>query len=96
MKAGLSCGPRDALMVALGKRVRRVPIGAVNIVLSVLVFTIGWLLGGTIGLGTFINMFGVGIIMDAVFLILRFEPRDVEQEGLLETAQAFLSTIKTK
>ena len=96
MKAGLSCGPRDALIVALGKRVRRIPIGAVNITLSVLVFTVGWLLGGTVGLGTFINMFGVGIVMDAVFRILRFEPRDIEHEGLMETVRAFLAAIKTK
>lgn len=96
MKAGLSCGPRDALIVALGKRVRRVSIGTVNIVMSVLVFTIGYFLGGTIGLGTFINMFGVGVITDIVFKILHFEPRDITHEGLAETLQEFLHSVKQK
>lgn len=94
MKAGLSCGPRDAMMVALGKRVRRVSMGVVNVVLSVVVFTVGYLLGGTVGLGTLINMFGTGIILDIVFRICRFEPRDVNQEGLAQTVQAFLRAVR--
>ena len=96
MKAGLSCGPRDAMMVAIGKRVRRVSMGVVNVVLSVVVFTVGYILGGTVGLGTLINMFGTGLVLDVVFRICRFEPRDIEQEGLAETVQRFFEAIHTK
>jgi len=96
MKAGLSCGPRDAMMVAIGKRVRRVSMGVVNVLLSVIVFSIGYVLGGTVGLGTLINMFGTGIILDIVFRICRFEPRDINQEGLAETVQAFLTAVRVK
>lgn len=96
MRAGLSCGPRDALMVALGKRIRKVPMGAVNIILSTVVLGVGYVLGGTVGLGTLINIFGTGFILEAVFRIMRFEPRDVEQEGFAETTQAFLRARKNR
>lgn len=89
MRAGLSCGPRDALMVALGKRVSRFPIGGVNIAMSLAVLLVGVLLGGSLGVGTAINLFGTGMIMEAVFRLLRFEPRSVTHEGLAQTARAF-------
>ena len=34
MKAALGCGPRDALMVGVGKRLRKLPIGMVSILIS--------------------------------------------------------------
>lgn len=81
MSAGLSCGPRDAMMVGLGKRVRKVPIGAVSIAINVTAAAVGFLLGGSIGLGTVIFMLAGGVIMQAVFHLLRFEPRDVVHVG---------------
>ncbi len=82
MSAGLGCGPRDALMVGVGKRLRKLPIGAVSITISVVVALLGALLGGSIGLGTIIFMFCNGIIMQAVFKVIHFEPRDVKHVGL--------------
>ena len=94
MKAGLSCGPRDALMVAFGKRVRKIPIGAVNIAMSVAVLLIGYFLGGTVGLGTLINMVATGVVLEIVFRICRFEARDVEHEGLAQTVQKLMIACK--
>ena len=82
MKAGLGCGPRDALMVGVGKRLRKLPIGAVSVLISLVVLTIGWILGGSVGLGTLIFMFCGGIVMQIVFKIIRFEPRDITHVGL--------------
>jgi len=89
MLAGLSCGPRDSFMVALGKRLPRLTIGTVNIIQCLIVSAIAWLLGGQIGIGTVIALFGTGIIMDLVFKIVRFEPRNVTHEGLGGTVAAF-------
>ena len=89
MKEGLSCGPRDALMVAIGKRLPMVSVGTVCIVMSLIVLTIGYFLGGSIGLGTVINLFGAGIIMDAVFHLLHFDPRVIKHESLWETTVEF-------
>lgn len=95
MKAALSCGPRDALMVALGRRVTRVSIGTVNILLSLAVLTAGTLLGSRVGPGTLIGLFGTGVVMDLVFHLLRFEPRTVVNEGAAQTWSAFTAAWRT-
>lgn len=94
MIAALSCGPRDSLLVGLGKRLSKLPIGWVNILLNLAVAIVAFLLGGQIGLGTIIALFGTGIIMDIVFQIVRFEPRNVVHEGLPQTVAAFLNAAK--
>ena len=94
MLAGLSCGPRDAFLVGLGKKLYKLPIGWVNIILNLMVAVVAFVLGGQIGLGTIIALFGTGIIMDIVFKIVRFEPRNVPHEGLLETMSEFMKVLK--
>ena len=94
MLAGLSCGPRDAFLVGLGKKLPRLPIGRVNIILNLAVALVAFLLGGQIGLGTVIALLGTGIIMDLVFKLVRFEPRSVTHEGLLDTIRAFAKAAK--
>lgn len=85
MGAALSCGPRDALLVALGRRMRRLPIGFVQILLQSCALAIGWLLGGPVGAGTLVAVLGIGLAMQAVFRVMKFDPRDLEQEGLGKT-----------
>ena len=94
MKAALSCGPRDALMVALGKRLSRISIGTANILLSLFVLAAGTLLGSRVGVGTVVSLFGAGIIMDFVFYLCRFEPRSVTHEGITQTLSALRSAWK--
>ena len=94
MLAGLSCGPRDAFLVGLGKKLYKLPIGWVNIILNLMVAVVAFVLGGQIGLGTIIALFGTGIIMDIVFKIVRFEPRNVTHEGLLETISELMKVLK--
>ena len=59
-------------------------------VILVAVFTAGWLLGAPVGIGTLITVFGIGTIMQAVFHVLHFEPRDVTQTGFIEAIQILL------
>ena len=91
MKAGQCCGPRDALLVGLGKRLSRVPIGAVQIALWAAVLLAGWLLGGAVGVGTLISTVGAGAVMQAVYNIIRFEPRDVRHRDVLEITRVLLA-----
>ena len=42
----------------------------------------GWLLGGPVGLGTLLSVFGIGAAMQLVFALVRFEPRQVRHESL--------------
>ena len=93
MGAGMSCGPRDALLVAIGKRLPKLSIGLVSIGLMCLVTVAGALLGGLTGLGTILTMFGMGICMDLVFHLMHFEPRVIHQEGLRETWADFKTAL---
>ena len=84
MGAGLGFGPRDTMMVGLGKRFRTIPIGAVQTAILVVVLCAGWLLGAPVGIGTLITVFGLGTTMQMVFKVLHFDPRGIEQTGFVE------------
>jgi uncharacterized protein len=51
LTCGLGAGPRDGLMTGLHERTG-VRVGRIRMALEVSVLLIGWLLGGTIGIGT--------------------------------------------
>ncbi len=57
--ANLGAGPRDGLMIGLQK-VTNLPIAAVRATLEVTVVSVGWYLGGTVGIGTLLFAFGIG------------------------------------
>lgn len=86
--ASLGCGPRDALMVALGKRLPNVPIGIVRGIIEGTVLLIGWILGAKVGIGTVISVFGISFILETTFKILRFDVTNVEHESVRDTVKA--------
>ncbi len=57
--ANLGPGPRDGLMIGLQKKTN-LPIAAVRAFLEITVMSIGWYLGGTVGVGTLLFAFGIG------------------------------------
>lgn len=71
--AGLGPGPRDGLMTGLVTRTGR-SVRLVRTTIEATVLTIGWLLGGTVGVGTVIYAFGIGPLVQ---LILRMVPARV-------------------
>ena len=85
MKGEQCCGPRDSLLVGLGKRLPKVPIGFVEVLLWAAVLLAGWLLGGPVGIGTLISTFGAGLVMQVVYNLLKFEPRKVIHMDVLQT-----------
>ena len=69
--ANLGPGPRDGLMIGLQKKTN-LPIALVRAVLEITVMSIGWYLGGTVGVGTLLFAFGIGpCIALSLFLINR-------------------------
>jgi uncharacterized membrane protein YczE len=56
---GLGPGPRDGLMTALHKR-SGIRIGRVRLAIESTVLVAGWLLGGTVGLGTLLFALLIG------------------------------------
>ncbi|MHC1787475.1 MAG: YitT family protein [Christensenellales bacterium] len=85
ISAGLGSGPRDSLMVAIGKRLPKVPIGAVRGLLEGTVLLIGWSLGAKVGLGTVIAVASISVIMQYTFRIMRFQVREVRHESIADT-----------
>ena len=83
MSAEQCCGPRDSLLVGLGKRMPKVPIGIVEVILWAVVLLAGYLLGGPVGIGTLISTFGAGLVMQLVYNLIRFEPRKLQHRDVL-------------
>ncbi len=89
MRCGQCCGPRDSLLVGLGKRLPQLPIGVVGMLLWAVVLLAGWLMGGPVGIGTLLGAFGTGAVMNVVYDRLRFEPRDVRHRDVFEVSGEF-------
>ena len=85
MSAGLSCGPRDALVMAMGRRMPKLPLAVPQWILQGGALVVGILLGGPVGIGTVIGAFGMGFGIQFVFNLAKFEPRDVRHEGLIQS-----------
>ena len=90
MGAGLGCGPRDALMVGLGKRFSPVPIGVVCMGMMGTVALAGWLLGGSIGIGTLYSALATGPVLQFMYRLLRFDPTAMTHQDLLASARVML------
>jgi len=70
--ANLGPGPRDGLMTGL-QRKTNLPIALVRVLLEITVVSIGWYLGGTLGIGTLLFAFGVGpAVALGLFLVNKF------------------------
>jgi uncharacterized membrane protein YczE len=66
--ANLGPGPRDGLMTGLARRTGR-SIRLTRTALEVTVLAVGWLLGGTVGIGTVVFALGIGPLVQ-IFLPL--------------------------
>lgn len=72
IKANLGAGPRDGLMLTLTRRSGG-RVGVIRASLELLALTIGFLLGGTAGIGTLIFALGIGPAVGLAFRLLRVE-----------------------
>lgn len=87
MSAEYGCGPKDGLLIPIGKRLPKIPIGIVEMLLFAFITLIGWLLGGIVGIGTVISMFGAGAVMHLFYTVIHFEPRELKHKSLTETVK---------
>lgn len=83
--ASMGAGPRDSMMVALGRRLNKLPIGVVRGILEATVLFLGWMMGAKVGIGTVIAVFGISTIMEYTFRILRFDVKGIKHENLVDT-----------
>ena len=72
----------------------KVPIGIVEVLLWAVVLLIGWLLGGPVGIGTLLSTFGAGLVMQLVYNLIRFEPRNLKHRDVIEVLKELRSNEK--
>lgn len=95
LRAGLGAGPRDSLMIALGKRLPNVPIGFVRGGIEGTVLLIGFLLNAKVGLGTVMAVFGIGTILQTTFTLLHFDVKAVAHESVIDTLRNIKDNVVT-
>lgn len=93
MSAAFGAGPRDSLMCAVTKRLP-IPVGAVRMVIEGCALLAGWLMGGTVGIGTIILVLGNGPVMQLVFRIFRFDVKTLHNETIPETLRSLKKLCK--
>ena len=83
--AGLGPGPRDGLMTGLVVRTG-LSVRLVRTSIEATVLAVGWLLGGTVGVGTLLYAFGIGPLVQ---LFVRITPQRVlARSGWAPVAEA--------
>ncbi len=70
--AGLGPGPRDGLMTGLAARGHSIRV--VRTCIEITVLLTGWLLGGTVGIGTVVYALGIGPIAHLSIPLLAIKP----------------------
>lgn len=75
--AGLGPGPRDGLMTGLAARGMKVSRARTSVELTVLL--LGWILGGSVGVGTLVFALSIGPIVARTIPLLHLAPLDDAQ-----------------
>ena len=70
--AELGSGPRDGLMIALTKRTKK-SVRFIRNTIEICALSIGYLLGGTLGIGTVIMSLCIGYFVQFAFKLLKFD-----------------------
>lgn len=82
--SGFGAGPRDSLMVALTRKTR-LPIGICRGTIELLAVSVGWKLGGMIGIGTILSALMIGLCVQITFKLLKFNTTTIKHETLDQT-----------
>lgn len=84
LKPALGSGPRDGLMLAINKRSSK-SVGTIRTIIELTVLTIGWLLGGNVGIGTIISGFGLGYAIQIAFKIGNIDSKTLTHKNVIES-----------
>lgn len=91
----LGAGPRDGLFVGLS-RITQVDVKYIKPLIEVVVLTVGFALGGVIGIGTIVTMVISGYLVQYFFSILGYDPKTEKQHSFLDyTKVSKKSSVKT-
>lgn len=79
---GLGSGPRDGMMIALQKRTGK-SVKFIRATMELAALLVGYLLGGTAGIGTVITAVGLGYFIQIVFKLLNFKSQEVKHRFII-------------
>ena len=83
MVQGMGCGPRDGFMQILTKRTKY-SVGLIKNVIEIVAFSLGWLLGGELGLGTIITALSMGVILEIMFKLSNVDVKQLQHRNIKE------------
>lgn len=84
--AGLGPGPRDGLMTGLAER--GIPVGLARGIIEVTALIVGWVLGGTVGVGTVVFAIGIGPIVAFFLEHFNMDPEAPDERRVQETRKS--------
>ncbi len=83
MKQGMGCGPRDGFMQILTKRINK-PVSVIKNGIEIIAFTIGWMLGGKLGIGTITTALVMGIMLQLMFKMGNVDLKKLHHRNIKE------------
>lgn len=95
MAAAMGAGPRDALMVAVSRPLRRSP-GLCRSALEVLAVLLGWRMGAKVGVGTVLSAVTIGFFLQGVFSLFHYDPKTVRHAGFAELWTALRGWVSAR
>lgn len=81
LSVGLGAGPRDGLMVGLTKKTKK-SVRLIRNSIEMAVATIGYLLGGPLGIGTVIMATTTGFFIQFAFSLFRFDVKKIRHRSI--------------
>lgn len=88
ISAGFGAGPRDGLMIALTKKTHK-SVRFIRSCIEIAVVVVGYMLGGTLGLGTLIMAFMMGPAVQFMFKVFKFNVGSVKHRYVDEDIKYF-------
>ncbi|PKG22651.1 YczE/YyaS/YitT family protein [Niallia nealsonii] len=79
----MGCGPRDGLMVVLVKLTSK-PVGRIRFFIESIALITGYILGGTVGIGTLLTVFGIAYCVQIVYKLFNFDIKGLKHKDVKE------------
>ncbi|KNF07051.1 hypothetical protein CLPU_28c00030 [Gottschalkia purinilytica] len=95
ISAGMGAGPRDGLMVALVKKTNR-SVRFIRNSIEIGVLTIGYFLGGFVGIGTLMISLGIGYFIQLAFKIFKFDVKKVRHRLVVDDMKVLKDKLLKK
>jgi len=83
ISVGLGAGPRDGLMVGLVK-ITKYNVSVIRTVIELSALLVGFLLGGTVGIGTVISAFSIGYAIQVIFKLRKYDSKKVSHLSIVQ------------